>query len=75
MFTFSLMFLISVPQGAIDPGIAGLAVTYGLNLNMLQALVIWNLCNLEYKITDQYTCITSEPPLVIETQRPDGDWP
>ncbi|KAF5207977.1 Abc transporter c family member [Thalictrum thalictroides] len=79
-FAFSLMFLISVPEGTIDPGIAGLAVTYGLNLNMLQAWVIWNLCNLENKIISverilQYTCLTSEPPLVIEAHRPDGDWP
>ncbi|PIA25637.1 hypothetical protein AQUCO_11000043v1 [Aquilegia coerulea] len=79
-FAFSLIFLISVPEGTIDPGIAGLAVTYGLNLNMLQAWVIWNLCNLENKIISverllQYTCIASEPPLVIEANRPDGNWP
>ncbi|KAF5203480.1 Abc transporter c family member [Thalictrum thalictroides] len=41
MFAFSLMFLISVLQGTIDLGIAGLAVAYGLNLNMLQALVCY----------------------------------
>ncbi|RWR72400.1 ABC transporter C family member 3-like protein isoform X1 [Cinnamomum micranthum f. kanehirae] len=107
-FAFSLIFLISLPRGAIDPGkcfhktvkmssnffgtceeqkscvsfsaIAGLAVTYGLNLNMLQAWVIWNLCNLENKIISverlfQYACIPSEPPLVIEANRPDHDWP
>ncbi|KAH9652208.1 ABC transporter C family member 3 [Citrus sinensis] len=60
--------------------IAGLAVTYGLNLNMLQAWVIWNLCNLENKIISverilQYTCISSEPPLVIEESQPDCSWP
>ncbi|KAJ4977501.1 hypothetical protein NE237_002607 [Protea cynaroides] len=79
-FAFSLIFLISMPKGVIDPGIAGLAVTYGLNLNMLQASVIWNLCTLENKIISvermlQYTCIPSEPPLVIEVNRPDHDWP
>ncbi len=61
-------------------GIAGLAVTYGLNLNMLQAFVIWNLCNLENKIISverilQYTSIPSEPPLEIDTNRPDQYWP
>ncbi|QHN90835.1 ABC transporter C family member [Arachis hypogaea] len=79
-FAFSLIFLISIPQGVIDPGIAGLAVTYGLNLNMIQAWVIWNLCNLENKIISverilQYTSIPSEPPLVIEENRPAPSWP
>ncbi|KAK4846356.1 hypothetical protein QYF36_016334 [Acer negundo] len=36
-FAFSLIFLISIPEGVIDLAIAGLAVTYGLNLNMFQA--------------------------------------
>jgi len=79
-FAFSLVFLISIPTGTIDPSIAGLAVTYGLSLNMFQAVVIWNLCNMENKIISverifQYTAIPSEPPLVIEENRPDGDWP
>ncbi|KAH7859778.1 hypothetical protein Vadar_005341 [Vaccinium darrowii] len=79
-FAFSLVFLISIPTGTIDPSIAGLAVTYGLNLNMLQAWVIWNLCDMENKIISverilQYTTIPSEPPLVIEENRPDGHWP
>ncbi|KAI0529340.1 hypothetical protein KFK09_001887 [Dendrobium nobile] len=80
VFAFCLIFLISLPKGVIDPGLAGLAVTYGLNLNMLQAWVIWTLCNLENKIIAverilQYTNIPSEPPLVIEMNRPDVNWP
>ncbi|PON43468.1 ATP-binding cassette containing protein [Parasponia andersonii] len=79
-FAFSLVFLISVPEGVIDPAIAGLAVTYGLNLNMLQGMVIWNLCQLENKIISverilQYSSIPSEPPLLIESNRPDPSWP
>ncbi|KAI3830551.1 hypothetical protein MKW98_030714 [Papaver atlanticum] len=79
-FAFSLVFLISIPQGVIDPGVAGLAVTYGLNLNMLQAWVIWNLCNLENKIISverilQYSSIPSEPPLAIEASNPLHNWP
>ncbi|WCJ33054.1 ABC transporter C family member 3 [Euphorbia peplus] len=88
-FAFSLFFLISFPNG-INPAIAGLAVTYGLNLNTLQSWVIWNLCNLENKIISverilQYTSIPSEPPLVIDENcldhssphenRPDRSWP
>jgi len=61
-------------------GLAGLAVTYGLNLNMIQAWMIWNLCNMENKIISverilQYTCISSEPPLVVDENRPDPSWP
>ncbi|PQQ04852.1 ABC transporter C family member 3 [Prunus yedoensis var. nudiflora] len=79
-FGFCLVFLISIPAGVIDPGVAGLAVTYGLNLNMLQAWVIWNLCNVENRIISverllQYTTIPSEPPLVIESNQPDRSWP
>ncbi|ERN01708.1 hypothetical protein AMTR_s00090p00176020 [Amborella trichopoda] len=79
-FAFSLVFLVTLPEGIIDPGIAGLAVTYGLNLNMLQAWVIWNLCNLENKMISverifQYSSMPSEPPLLIEESRPDPNWP
>ena len=47
---------------------------------MLQAWVIWCLCNLENQIISvermlQYTSIPSEPPLVIEENRPDHCWP
>uniref|UniRef100_A0A1D1YZ73 ABC transporter C family member 3 n=1 Tax=Anthurium amnicola TaxID=1678845 RepID=A0A1D1YZ73_9ARAE len=79
-FLFSVVILISLPRGAIDPAMAGLAVTYGLNLNMLQNMLILNLCNLENEIISverilQYTCIPSEPPLTIEMNKPDSSWP
>ncbi|XP_015900330.3 ABC transporter C family member 3-like isoform X2 [Ziziphus jujuba] len=79
-FAFSLVFLISIPEGSIDPGIAGLAVTYGLNLNNLQALVIWNLCYMENIMISaerilQYASLQSEPPLLIEPSQPDQSWP
>ncbi|KAK9666327.1 hypothetical protein RND81_14G177600 [Saponaria officinalis] len=80
IFVCSLIVLISIPVGVIHPGIAGLAVTYGLNLNFLQGTVIKSLCIMENKIISverilQYTGITSEPPLVIEDNRPDTTWP
>nr|CAD1842945.1 unnamed protein product [Ananas comosus var. bracteatus] len=79
-FAFSLIFLVSLPTGVIDPGLAGLAVTYGLNLNMIQAWVIWNLCDLENKIISverifQYTSIPSEPPLTMGEDRLNHHWP
>ncbi|KAL5718569.1 hypothetical protein ACHQM5_011456 [Ranunculus cassubicifolius] len=79
-FALTLLFLISMPQGVIDPVIAGLAVTYGLNLNTLQAYAIWIFGVLESKIIAverilQYTCIPSEPPLVVDACRPHQNWP
>ena len=58
----------------------GLAVTYGLNLDMLQAMVILSLCQMENNIISverilQYTCIPSEPPLLIEENWLDHSWP
>ncbi|KAM3347755.1 hypothetical protein ACQJBY_021585 [Aegilops geniculata] len=79
-FAFALVFLISLPTGIIDPGIAGLAVTYGLNLNMLQAWVVWSMCNLENKIISverilQYISIPEEPPLSISEVKLPHNWP
>ncbi|KAL4618713.1 hypothetical protein ACB092_06G030800 [Castanea dentata] len=47
---------------------------------MLQMRVIWFLCQMENKIISvermfQYTCIPSEPTLVIEETQPDRSWP
>ncbi|XP_076894915.1 ABC transporter C family member 3-like [Bidens hawaiensis] len=80
IFAFLLVFLVSVPEGIIDPSTAGLAVTYGLNLNMLQAWAIQKLCRVEIQFISverifQYSRIPSEPPLVINSNRPDHLWP
>ncbi|GFP80474.1 ABC transporter c family member 3 [Phtheirospermum japonicum] len=79
-FACSLILLISIPEGTIHPSVAGLAVTYGLNLNMLQGWVVWNLCFMENRIISverilQYTEIPVEPPLVVEANRPQSLWP
>ncbi|KAK8605473.1 hypothetical protein V6N13_102251 [Hibiscus sabdariffa] len=80
VFFLVLIILVSLPRSAIDPSMAGLAATYGLNLNELQAWVIWNLCNVENKMISverilQFSNIPSEAPLVIEDCRPKPDWP
>ncbi|KAI3467660.1 hypothetical protein Pfo_024323 [Paulownia fortunei] len=80
VFFLLLIILVSLPKSAIDPSMAGLAATYGLNLNVLQAWVIWNLCNVENKMISverilQFTGIPSEAPLLIEDCRPETDWP
>lgn len=80
VFFLVLIILVSLPRSSIDPSLAGLAATYGLNLNVLQAWVIWNLCNVENKMISverilQFTDIPSEAPLVIDDCRPSPDWP
>ena len=61
-------------------GIAGLAVTYALNLNSQLASIIWNICNTENKMISverimQYSRIPSEAPLVVDHYRPPNSWP
>ncbi|KAL4638735.1 hypothetical protein ACB092_03G167700 [Castanea dentata] len=80
VFFLVLIILVSLAKSAIDPSLAGLAAAYGLNLNVLQAWVIWNLCNVENKMISverilQFTNIPSEAPLVIEDHRPKPEWP
>ncbi|KAJ6840809.1 putative ABC transporter C family member 15 isoform X1 [Iris pallida] len=80
VFAFSLVLLVSLPEGFINPSIAGLAVTYGLNLNSQLASIIWNICNAENKMISverilQYSRIPSEAPLVVESCRPPNNWP
>ncbi|KAJ4822868.1 hypothetical protein Tsubulata_045665 [Turnera subulata] len=80
VFFLVLIILVSLPRSTIDPSLAGLAATYGLNLNVLQAWVIWNMCNVENKMISverilQFSNIPSEAPLVIEGNRPKPEWP
>ncbi|TYH52009.1 hypothetical protein ES332_D10G321300v1 [Gossypium tomentosum] len=80
VFAFSLVVLVSLPDGIINPSIAGLAVTYGINLNVQQASVIWNICNAENKMISverilQYSNLASESALEIEECRPHNNWP
>lgn len=61
-------------------GMAGLAVTYGLNLNGRLSRWILSFCKLENKIISieriyQYSKIPSEAPPVIEESRPPLSWP
>lgn len=80
VFVFTLLLIVSLPVGTFDASIAGLAVTYGLNVSFLQYMIIWNLCNLENKIISveriqQYCVIPSEAALVVENCRPPTTWP
>ncbi|XP_042482780.1 ABC transporter C family member 3-like [Macadamia integrifolia] len=77
-YAISLVFLISELKGALSPGVMGMAVIYGLGFSMHG--VVWDLSILESKIISverilQYAFIPSEPPLLIEENRPGRDWP
>ncbi|KAK9146257.1 hypothetical protein Sjap_006160 [Stephania japonica] len=80
VFAFCMFLLVSFPHGAIDPSMAGLAVTYGLNLNARLSRWILSFCKLENKIISierihQYSRIPSEAPAIIEHSRPLTSWP
>jgi hypothetical protein len=64
----------------VHAGIAGLAVTYALNLNSELISVIWNISSTENKMVSverilQYSRIPSEAPLVLDNCRPPSIWP
>ncbi|XP_042496376.1 ABC transporter C family member 3-like [Macadamia integrifolia] len=72
-----LICLITVPNGVLNPSVAGFAVTYGLSFSMHG--VVWVLSSLENKIISvervlQYAYIPSESSLV-EENRPSHEWP
>ncbi|KMT05758.1 hypothetical protein BVRB_7g165990 [Beta vulgaris subsp. vulgaris] len=80
VFAFCMVLLVSFPKGTIDPSMAGLAVTYGLNLNARLSRWILSFCKLENKIIsieriNQYSEIPSEAPPIIENCRPPAAWP
>ncbi|XP_022960114.1 ABC transporter C family member 5-like [Cucurbita moschata] len=80
VFAFCMVLLVSFPHGSIDPSMAGLAVTYGLNLNARLSRWILSFCKLENKIISieriyQYSQIPSEAPVLIEDSRPLSTWP
>ncbi|XP_031250193.1 ABC transporter C family member 5 [Pistacia vera] len=80
VFAFCMVLLVSFPHGAIDPSMAGLAVTYGLNLNARLSRWILSFCKLENKIISieriyQYSQIPGEAPSFVEDSRPPSSWP
>ncbi|XP_010475054.1 PREDICTED: ABC transporter C family member 5-like isoform X2 [Camelina sativa] len=80
VFAFCMVLLVSFPHGTIDPSMAGLAVTYGLNLNGRLSRWILSFCKLENKIISieriyQYSQILGEAPPIVEDFRPPSSWP
>ncbi|RCV33345.1 hypothetical protein SETIT_7G076800v2 [Setaria italica] len=80
VFAVCLILLVSLPEGLLNPSIAGLAVTYALNLNYQLTSMIWNITRIENKMISverilQYSRIPSEAPLLVDYCRPPSSWP
>lgn len=61
-------------------GFAGLAITYGLSLNISVVFSVQNQCNLANVIISverlkQYLNLPSEAPAIIKDKRPPTQWP
>ncbi|KAJ4834355.1 Multidrug resistance-associated protein 7 [Turnera subulata] len=72
--------MVLLPPGTFSSGLIGMALTYGLYLNMALVASIQYQCTMaNYIISverlDQYMHLPSEAPEVIEDNRPPLDWP
>ncbi|KNA25299.1 hypothetical protein SOVF_007830 [Spinacia oleracea] len=72
--------MVLLPIGTFSSGVIGMALSYGLSLNMSMVFAIQNQCTLANYIIcverlEQYTHIPSEAPEVIEDSRPPKNWP
>ncbi|KAE9589091.1 hypothetical protein Lal_00000132 [Lupinus albus] len=72
--------MVVLPPGTFSSGFIGMALSYGLSLNLSLVFSIQNQCNIaNYIISverlNQYMHIPSEAPEVIEGNRPPVNWP
>ncbi|OEL33335.1 ABC transporter C family member 10 [Dichanthelium oligosanthes] len=80
VLSFSAFVMALLPPGTFSPGFVGMALSYGLSLNMSFVFSIQNQCQLANQIisverVNQYMDIPSEAAEVIEENRPSPDWP
>nr|XP_027061535.1 ABC transporter C family member 10-like isoform X2 [Coffea arabica] len=76
----SALCMVLLPPGTFSSGFVGMALSYGLSLNMSLVYSIQNQCTLaNYIISverlNQYMHIPSEAPEVIECNPPPTNWP
>lgn len=76
----SALFIVLLPEGHINPGFAGMAISYGLSLNISVVFGVQHQCNLSNTIISverikQYMNLVSEAPAVIPNKRPSLHWP
>ncbi|KAL5718846.1 hypothetical protein ACHQM5_011708 [Ranunculus cassubicifolius] len=80
VLTTSVLVMALRPQGSFGPGFIGMALSYGLPLNVVLSYCIQAHCVLANHIVSverihQYTHIPSEAPEVIEENQPYTSWP
>ncbi|KAL3630667.1 Multidrug resistance-associated protein 7 [Castilleja foliolosa] len=80
VLSFAGLCMVLLPRGTFSSGFIGMALSYGLSLNMSLVFSINNQCMLaNYIISverlDQYMHIMSEAPVVIKENRPPASWP
>ncbi|KAF8733147.1 hypothetical protein HU200_015520 [Digitaria exilis] len=80
VLSFSAFVMALLPPGTFSPGFVGMALSYGLSLNMSFVFSIQNQCQLANQIisverVNQYMDIPSEAAEVIEENRPSSEWP
>ncbi|PIN19056.1 Multidrug resistance-associated protein/mitoxantrone resistance protein, ABC superfamily [Handroanthus impetiginosus] len=80
VLSFAGLCMVLLPPGTFSSGFIGMALSYGLSLNMSLVFSINNQCMLaNYIISverlDQYMHIPSEAPEVIKENRPPTYWP
>lgn len=76
----SALCMVLLPPGTFGPGFIGMALSYGLSLNMSLVMSIQNQCTLANYIISverisQYMDIPREASDVIEENRPPPNWP
>ncbi|XP_057976942.1 ABC transporter C family member 8 [Malania oleifera] len=79
LFTAALL-LVLLPKGIVGPGLVGLSLSYALVLTGTQVFVTRWYCNLSNYIISverikQFMHIPSEPPAIVEDNRPPSSWP
>ncbi|KAL6839562.1 hypothetical protein ACP4OV_030501 [Aristida adscensionis] len=80
VLSFSAFVMAVLPPGTFSPGFVGMALSYGLSLNMSFVFSIQNQCQLANQIisverVNQYMDIPSEAAEIIQENRPSPDWP
>ncbi|CAL4907226.1 unnamed protein product [Urochloa decumbens] len=80
VLSFSAFVMALLPTGTFSPGFVGMALSYGLSLNVSFVNSIQRQCSLANQIisverVNQYMDIQSEAAEVIEENQPVPDWP
>ncbi|XP_010261467.1 PREDICTED: ABC transporter C family member 10-like isoform X2 [Nelumbo nucifera] len=80
VLTASALAMVLLPPGTFGSGFIGMALTYGLSMNMAFVYSIKSQCILTNHMIsverlNQYMNIPSEAPEIIEASRPSTNWP